>query len=1205
MGQLLVAAAGGLIGSLFGMPQLGFLAGSLLGSALFPQNSSSGKLTSLVVTSSTWGTPIPRVWGTVRIGGNIIWAQNIQQKKGGLFGGKGGAGQTSYKYTWSGAVGICVGPITSIVKIWADTKIVYDATGASGNTLNQYHLKFRLYKGTEDQVPDTIANELFGAANAQAHRGMAYIVFDDLPLANYGNRIPSWTFEVSVNGVQSLISGGYGFTYDVAHAVGAPTGTVALPDWDRNRVFLLHLGQEGATPTAGITAVHIDTGAAYFEQPVATVYGGASKWIYAVNGGGACLGKDGFIYLVSDPANRCQFAKIDPNSLTAVGFFGTASSSLVNSKDGLVEPGQICAIQIPASGANFIVNAPAASTDGVSAFCGDTMLFSGVSFPTDELVGSCCAGPANGNTATAYIIGKTSYGSPNANPVGVYVMTFAEGAEGFLPDTYPGQSNPLITFSKSGTFVPTDVDNTLGAPAIAFSQVWGPAFDPTDGNILIECQMHYSVGIDKVFLIKVDVTDAKIIWSTQLNGLTNFLSLVNGDPSMTAARIVNGSYAILVGGNGGSTDAFVFIFDTTDGTVEKDDWTNQLLLEGQQYWDEVTGGLILFGGDSSLPNFNIASPFQWGIIYPGRSKGQSVLLSQIVTDICGMVTLQPSDIDVTDLTDVVPGYVMPQQMTAKDAIAPLTLIYFFDGFESDFLLKFVHRGHASVATISATDLARIENKKNSLVQITRVQEVDLPIQVSLQFFDPNNDYQASTAYARRPLAPFPVMYSNNILSQDVPISLDPTDAKNACERTLYSAWINRVQYKIKLPWQYLIYDPTDVLVLYPDTQSVVTVRLASNDVGVDYSIDTIAISESGESYNLAIQPVDTYIGNAVAYGGSGFVPQQISIPGASKFIPMDTPLLQDIDDTGFNFTLLYYAGGGYVTSWPGLELYKSADQVAYVDVGGITHAAAWGTATTALGDPSDVFATDNTNTVTIAMSNGGPLLTSISYMAMVNGGNGAVLLKANGEVEVIQFQNVVQNSDGTYTLSTLLRGRRGTDTMAHTHLSGETFVLLTPSTGVNKVELSLEDLNLVRYYKPVTEGALLENATAVGFVATGRPLKPYAPVHVAAALSGSDIDLTWVRRTRINGAWNESIGVVPLAETTEAYDIDIYNGPSVVRTLSIDFGATPVAFPGITYTAAEITADFGSTPSTLSLAVYQKSSAVGRGFGYIVTVPVM
>ena len=35
-----------------------------------------------------------------------------------------------------------------------------------------------------------------GAANTPAYRGTAYVVVEELPLGNYGNRLPQLSFEV-------------------------------------------------------------------------------------------------------------------------------------------------------------------------------------------------------------------------------------------------------------------------------------------------------------------------------------------------------------------------------------------------------------------------------------------------------------------------------------------------------------------------------------------------------------------------------------------------------------------------------------------------------------------------------------------------------------------------------------------------------------------------------------------------------------------------------------------------------------------------------------------------------------------------------------------------------------------------------------------------------------------------------------------------
>jgi len=101
-------------------------------------------------------------------------------------------------------------------------------------------------------------------------------------------------------------------------------------------------------------------------------------------------------------------------------------------------------------------------------------------------------------------------------------------------------------------------------------------------------------------------------------------------------------------------------------------------------------------------------------------------------------------------------------------------------------------------------------------------------------------------------------------------------------------------------------------------------------------------------------------------------------------------------------------------------------------------------------------------------------------------------------------------------------------------------------------------------------------------------------VHVAATIVGSDISLTWERRSRVNGGLMDGTGTVPVGEASEAYEVDIIaaDGKTVLRTLT----ATTTA---ATYAAADIATDFGAVPSELNVAVYQISAEVGRGFGRI------
>ncbi|KPP80691.1 MAG: gene transfer agent host specificity protein [Oceanicaulis sp. HLUCCA04] len=159
----------------------------------------------LDIQTSTEGSAVPRVYGRMRLSGQVIWASRFRETKvKDQRSGKGaGASSRSYTYSVSFAVALCEGPIAGVGRIWAN-----------GAPLDTGHITMRVHTGGEDQQPDPLIAMIEGDANAPAYKGLAYVVFEDLPLDEYGLRIPQLSFEVLGGGaapesgsLESLVEG--------------------------------------------------------------------------------------------------------------------------------------------------------------------------------------------------------------------------------------------------------------------------------------------------------------------------------------------------------------------------------------------------------------------------------------------------------------------------------------------------------------------------------------------------------------------------------------------------------------------------------------------------------------------------------------------------------------------------------------------------------------------------------------------------------------------------------------------------------------------------------------------------------------------------------------------------------------------------------------------------------------------------------------
>jgi hypothetical protein len=190
MATLVLSAVGSIIGGPIG-GAIGAIIGQQVDQAIFaPPGRQGPRLNDLAAQTSSYGSKIPKLYGAMRVSGTVIWATDLQEHSS-TSGGKGQPKVTSYSYSASFAVALSARRILRIGRIWADGKLL---RGVAGDFKTQ--TGFRFYPGDENQTVDPLIAGAEGIGNTPAYRGQAYVVFQDMALANYGNRIPSLSFEV-------------------------------------------------------------------------------------------------------------------------------------------------------------------------------------------------------------------------------------------------------------------------------------------------------------------------------------------------------------------------------------------------------------------------------------------------------------------------------------------------------------------------------------------------------------------------------------------------------------------------------------------------------------------------------------------------------------------------------------------------------------------------------------------------------------------------------------------------------------------------------------------------------------------------------------------------------------------------------------------------------------------------------------------------
>ena len=225
------AIAGGIIGGIIGYyvpgvgayqgamlgASVGGMAGGIAGNVFWPEKIDINhplppKPHENRVQVSTYGNPIPIIYESGRVAGNIIYmsdvVETIERSKHRQDGVR--YYEMVKTYTATFAISFSEGPVVGLARIWINGKIFADyrdptgpyyPTGdvglASANldtSVARAAAFYSVYLGTEAQAADSALSTLLTAAETPTYRGIFYIVFRDFPVGEFSG-IPTIEIE--------------------------------------------------------------------------------------------------------------------------------------------------------------------------------------------------------------------------------------------------------------------------------------------------------------------------------------------------------------------------------------------------------------------------------------------------------------------------------------------------------------------------------------------------------------------------------------------------------------------------------------------------------------------------------------------------------------------------------------------------------------------------------------------------------------------------------------------------------------------------------------------------------------------------------------------------------------------------------------------------------------------------------------------------
>lgn len=600
-----------------------------------------------------------------------------------------------------------------------------------------------------------------------------------------------------------------------------------------------------------------------------------------------------------------------------------------------------------------------------------------------------------------------------------------------------------------------------------------------------------------------------------------------------------------------------------------------------------------------LKNFSNRVP-QFEIRYSADLGGST--LGTAIEDICSRSGMPSNRIDTTGCIDqdgndiIISGYVITGAISCAKSLQPLLLAYDILVQEKNGKLYFFSKITAQSVMVKYQDLACIESGDAPVdpLDISKVDEVDLPRSVVVKYFNLANNLQRGSEPAYNHNAP-----GNREDTLNLNLVLEnENDAIDIAERMLWNAWQSKSILRVSLPYTYLHAIENDILV-FPAYGEIWRLLVKRRDRGANglllYEGPSTQYPEVDYTYPIPGDGLDNedpppHLPPWIQFN---IVEIPISHPGGSG---------KGGSRIGFPPVGVYWAACNPQTGdpWVGAALYKSTDGGTSWDSIAVSPSqATMGESLTALGGGVHSYTTDRVNSIRIRLHQKVELA-SCTLQELYAGANRFVIGNETDGWEIIGAKTItletpVYDDWPEYTLSYLLRGLDDSDSRIDGHAIGDVVIAMNEA-GIEFLPLSLAEIGSDIKFRccPVDDDPSLD---VHGYEEREIQLsvessKPFTPHKSKWTHDGDDTDtFTWERQIRIPDIeFPERYN--PLPEMAESYEIDIHSYADdniTLRTLECGSEKT------VTYIKAMKIEDGQALGTQYNIRIYQIDPIFGRG----------